>query len=98
MARKRTDRFFRFADLTRHAPSHRNSAAAFAPLVCRDRNVALDPSSIPVAKVELISDRPLPIDKKSLFDTVPFPTPLWLRSGFEARQLNKGEKSTAKEP
>jgi hypothetical protein len=56
-AGKRVDRFFRVADLLGHAPSRPNDAAVFALPVYRDRNVALDPSSIPVAKVELISDK-----------------------------------------
>jgi hypothetical protein len=63
-----------------------------------DRNVVLDPSSIPVAKARPILDKLPLIDKKSLFDAVPFLKPLCgSRAGFEACQLNEREKSTAKE-
>jgi hypothetical protein len=57
------DLWFRFADLMRHALSRRNSAAVFALPVYRDRTVALDPSSIPVAKAGPISDN-LPLTDK----------------------------------
>jgi hypothetical protein len=98
VAGARADRLFRFADLMRHAPSRRNTAAVFALPVYRDGNMALDPSSIPVAKARPISDKPPLIDKKSLFDAVPFLKPLCgSRAAFEARQLNEREKSTAKE-
>jgi hypothetical protein len=99
VAGTRADRFFRFADLMRYAPSRRNSAAVFALHVYRDRNAALDPSSILVTKAGPISDKPPPIDKKSLFDAVPYLKPLCgSHSGFEVCRLNRGKKSTAKEP
>jgi hypothetical protein len=75
-AGKRVDRFFRVADLLGHAPSRPNNAAVFALPVYRDRNVALDPSSILVTKAGPISDKLPLIDKKSLFDAVPFLKPL----------------------
>jgi hypothetical protein len=54
-------------------------------------------SNTSAAKAALISDRQPLIDKKLLFDAVPFFIPfLRLRSGFEARCLNGGEKSKAK--
>jgi hypothetical protein len=99
VAGTRADRFFRFADLMRHAPPRRSSAAILEHLAYTDRNAALDPSSILVTKAGPISDKPPPIDKKSLFDAVPYLKPLCgSHSGFEVCRLNRGKKSTAKEP
>ena len=56
--------------------SGRNGAAILAALL--DRCAPLVQSNTPEAKAELISDKKLPSDSRSLFDTVPFSSPLFV--------------------
>jgi hypothetical protein len=55
----------------KQASSGQNGAAMHAAPACADRRVPLDHSSILAAKAELISDRKLASDSRSLFDAVP---------------------------
>jgi hypothetical protein len=89
----------RLAYLIRCGRSTQNGASILGRSVQTGNSAALVPSSIPVARVVLISDKPLPIDKKSLFDAVPFSSTPFGSSerDFEACRLNAGERSTAKE-
>jgi hypothetical protein len=74
--------------------SGRNGAAILAALL--DRCAPLVQSNTPEAKAELISDKKLPSDSRSLFDTVPFSSPLFVTPlpissaprGKKARQRN----------
>jgi hypothetical protein len=88
----------RLAYLIRFGRSTQNGASILGRSVQTGNSAALVPTSIPVARVVLISDKPLPIDKKSLFDAVPFSSPFGSSvRDFEACCLNAGERSTAKE-
>jgi hypothetical protein len=98
VAGTRADRSFRLVDLVKRASSGRDSTATLGAPPLADRRVLPVQSNILATRAELTSDRTPLFDNKSLFDIVPLLDPfLWLRSGFQACPLNRGEKSTAKE-
>jgi hypothetical protein len=70
------DRLSRLVDLVRRVPSERNTSATPPQPGQRGGSAALVPSNIPVAKVAPILDTQALIDKRSLFEAVPFSIPL----------------------
>ena len=57
------------------ASSEQDSDATLAVLLQMDRRVPSVQSNILAAKAELTSDKTLPLDNRSLFDTVPLLDP-----------------------